>query len=156
MNSSYLSMPERRAVRDRRQQKFRALLIGSFRARRRRSRRQGCAAVAALDWHPPKWFAVALLILILSLIDSLLTLVLLDHGAVEINPLMRFFIVAGGRLFALVKLGLTAGCITLLIVTTRSRAFGRSPAGPILYLTAVLYVGLVAYELWLLDALRLV
>jgi hypothetical protein len=155
MNSTYLSAPDRRAVQDRRQQKFRALLIGSIRARRRGSRRRGSAGVTALDWHPPKWFALALLILILSLIDSLLTLVLLDHGAIEINPLMRLFIVQGGRLFALVKLGLTAGCITLLIVTTRSRAFGRFPAGPILYLTAAIYIGLVSYEIWLLDALRL-
>lgn len=154
MNASSLSA-ERRAVPDRRQQRFRALLVGSFRARRRHARRRGSTAVTALDWHPPKWFAVALLILTLSLIDSLLTLVLLDHGAIEINPLMRYFILEGGRVFALVKLGLTAGCITLLIVTTRSRAFGRSPAGPILYATVLIYASLVAYELWLLDVLRL-
>jgi hypothetical protein len=156
MNSSYMSTPERRAVQDRRQQRCRALLIGTFRVRRRHSRRSGSGGVTALDWHPPQWFALALVILILSLIDSLLTLVLLDHGAVEINPLMRLLIVEGGRLFALVKLGLTASCVTLLIVTTRSRAFGRYPAGPILYLTALIYLGLVSYELRLLDALRLV
>ena len=111
--------------------------------------------MTALDWHPPKWFAVALLILILSLVDTLLTLVLLDHGAVEVNPMMRYLILEGGRVFALIKLGMTAGCITLLILTTRSRAFGRSPAGLILYLTVLIYAGLVTYELWLLDALGL-
>lgn len=153
MNVATLSAPDRRALPDRRQQKIRALLIGSVRPRRRRIRRRGSTAITALDWHPPKWFAVALLILTLSLIDSLLTLVLLDHGAIEINPVMRYFILEGGRVFALVKLGLTAGCMTLLILTTRSRAFGRSPAGAILYLTVLIYAGLVTYELWLLDAL---
>jgi len=154
MNASTLSTLDRRGAHDRRQQKFRALLFGSVRPRRRYARRQDSTAVTALDWHPSKWFAVALLILTLSLIDSLLTLVLLDHGAIELNPVMRFFILEGGRVFALIKLGMTGGCITLLILTTRSRAFGRSPAGSILYLTALIYVGLVTYELWLLDALR--
>jgi Domain of unknown function (DUF5658) len=148
--------PRHRANSDRRQQRLRALLIGSFRPRRRRARREGSSSIAALDWHSPKWLAVALLILTLSMADSLLTLVLLDHGAIEINPLMRFFILEGGRLFALVKLGLTGGCVTLLILMTRSRAFGRAPAGPILYLTLLVYVGLVSYELWLLDAVRMV
>jgi hypothetical protein len=155
MSSSYLCTPERRAVPDRRRQKLRALLIGGFRARRRHARRQGSTAVTALDWHPPRWFAVALLILTLSLIDSLLTLVLLDHGAIEINPVMRYFIEEGGAVFALVKLGLTGSCITLLIVTTRSRAFGRTPAGSILYLTVLIYASLVGYEVCLLHALKL-
>jgi hypothetical protein len=153
--SSSLSAVDRRVTPDRRRQKFRALLFGSFRPRRRYIRRQDSTAITALDWHSSKWFAVALLILTLSLIDTLLTLVLLDQGAIEVNPVMRYFIFEGGRVFALSKLGMTAGCITLLILTTRSRAFGRSPAGPILYLTALIYAGLVTYELWLLDALRL-
>jgi hypothetical protein len=151
--TSHSRATERRATPDRRRQTVRALLIGGFRQRRRRARRDESPGISALDWHPAKWLAVALLILALSLADSLLTLVLLDKGAIEINPLMRLLILDGGRSFALVKFGLTASCTTLLILLARSRAFGRVPAGPILYAALLMYVGLVGYELWLLDAL---
>jgi hypothetical protein len=142
---------ERRADRDRRQQPLRALVVGGFRPRRRRARRQEAPRVAAVDWHPAKWFAVAFAILLLSFADSLLTLILLERGAVELNPLMRFVIQDDGRVFALVKLGLTGSSITALIVMSRSRAFGRVPAGLVLYATLAIYTCLVGYELSLLD-----
>ena len=142
---------ERRANRDRRQHSLRALVVGGFRPRRRRPRRAELPRIAAVDWHPAKWFAVALVILLLSFADSLFTLALLDRGAVELNPLMRFLIQDGGRSFALVKLGLTASSITALIVMSRSRAFGRFPAGLVLYATLAIYSCLVGYELSLLD-----
>jgi hypothetical protein len=150
-DGNFFRAVERRERIDRREQTLRALLIGGFQPRRRRARRHESPRIAALDWHPPQWLAVALLILLLSFADTLLTLVLLGHGAIEVNPLMRFLILDGGRSFALIKLGLTASCITLLIVLARSQAFGRFPAGPILYATLLIYIGLVGYELWLLD-----
>ena len=94
---------------------------------------------------------MAFVILLLSFADSLFTLMLLDRGAVELNPLMRFLIQDGGRSFALVKLGLTAFSITALIILARSRAFGRFPAGLVLYATLAIYTCLVGYELSLLD-----
>jgi hypothetical protein len=142
---------ERRARVDRRQRTLRALLVGGFRPRRRRARRDESPRICAVDWHPAKWFAVAIVILLLSFADSLLTLVLLDHGAVELNPLMRFLILDSVRSFALIKLGITAASLTVLIVMSRSRAFGRIPAGPLLYATLLIYASLVGYELWLLD-----
>ena len=146
---------DRRARHDRRQHALRALLIGSFRPRRRRVRRQEPPRISALDWHPAKWLAVAIIILLLSCADSLLTLMLLDRGAVEVNPLMRFLIQGDGRSFALIKLALTAFSLTALIVMSRSRAFGRVPAGVVLYATLLIYSGLVGYELWLLNLWKL-
>jgi len=142
---------ERRANRERRRYWLRALIVGGFRPRRRQARRAELPQIAAVDWHPARWFAVAFVILLLSFADSLLTLILLDRGAVELNPLMRLLIQDDGRSFALVKLGLTASCITALIIMSRSRAFGRVPAGLVLYATLAIYTCLVGYELSLLD-----
>ena len=151
LDENFSGTMERRGNRDRRQHLLRALIVGGFRPRRRRARRQESPRITAVDWHPPKWFAVAFVILLLSCADSLFTLVLLDQGAVELNPLMRFLIRDGGRSFALVKLGLTAFSITALIVISRSRAFGRFPAGLVLYATLAIYTCLIGYELSLLD-----
>jgi len=104
-----------------------------------------------VDWHAPQWFAAALLVLVLSLVDTFLTLVLLHHGAIEINPLMRIFVSGDGREFAFVKLALTAWGVAALVVLARVPVFRRYIAGPVLVGTAVLYIMLVSYELWLLG-----
>jgi hypothetical protein len=79
--------------------------------------------------------------------------VLVGHGAVEINPLMQPLVIGGGRSFAFMKLALTAGAVTILVVLTRVPVFGRLMAGPLLAGTALLYMVLVGYEFWLLDHL---
>ena len=144
---------ERRTGPDRRTNTFRALLIGAWQARRRGLRRAEAATLGAVDWHAPRWFAAALIVLLLSFMDTVLTLVLVGHGAVEINPLMQPLGLGGGRSFAFFKLALTAGAVTILVVLARVPVFGRLLAGPVLTGTALLYMVLVGYELWLLDGL---
>jgi len=141
---------ERRAGQERRSRPWQALLAGAWRARRRDLRRGERGSLGFVDWHAPQWFAAALLVLLLSLIDTFLTLVLLDHGAIEINPLMQVFVNDDGRQFALVKLALTAWGVAVLVVLARVPVFRRYIAGPVLVATALLYVSLVGYELWLI------
>jgi len=105
-----------------------------------------------LDWHSAKWFAVVFGILLLCLADTLFTLVLLNRGAVEVNPLMRFLIDGDGLKFALVKLGLTASSVVLLIVLPRNRRIARVTPGLVLYATLAIYLCLIGYELSLLHA----
>lgn len=83
--------------------------------------------------------------------DTFLTLVLVSHGATEVNPLMAPFVIGGGRSFAFLKLALTASSVTVLVVLTRVPTFGRLLAGPILVGSAFLYSVLIAYELQLLT-----
>jgi hypothetical protein len=85
--------------------------------------------------------------------DTLLTLVLIQHGAIEVNPLMEPFVIGNGPAFAFLKLALTASAVTILVVLTRVPTFGRLLAGPILIGAALLYSVLLSYELWLLDQL---
>ena len=132
---------------------MRALLIGSFRQRRRVPRRDEERHLAALDWHHPQWLAVALLILLLSVADAFLTITLISLGANEANPVMEPLVRDPGIDFAAWKMALTSGGVILLILLARMRAFGRIPVALILYGVLFAYVGLVGYEWWLLQHL---
>jgi len=132
---------------------LRALLHGSFRPRRREPRRADERALSAVDWHHPQWLAIAILIVVFSCSDALLTLMLLDDGAYEANPMMAPLVAGSAAAFAVVKMGLTAGGVVLLTQLARLRAFGGVPVGVLLYLVLALYGALIAYEFGLLNAL---
>jgi hypothetical protein len=142
---------DRRNGAERRSRTLRSLIAGSWQARRRNPRRSESLRLGSIDWHAPQWLAAALLVLLLSLTDTFLTLVLVQHGAVEVNPIMAPLVLGSGRSFAFLKLALTASAVTILVALTRVRAFGRLLAGPILVGTALLYAVLISYELWLVD-----
>lgn len=147
------SHAERRRRPDRRRQIVRALLMSSFMRRRRGPRRVSDVSIACTDSHQPQWVVVGFLILLLCLADALLTLTLLGHGALEVNPVMAELVSRDARVFVAIKLGLTAGGVVLLILTARVRAFGRLPVGVVLYAVLVTYTALVAYEISLLQRL---
>jgi len=69
---------------------------------------------------PDQWgssvFIVILSILILSLLDAVFTLFLLDHGAVELNPVMTYFIEKGPQVFISVKYLITSVAVLILLL----------------------------------------
>jgi hypothetical protein len=144
---------ERRLIGERRSHTMRALVTGGWHARRRNPRRAEPARIGSIDWHASRWFAAALIVLLLSMADTMLTLVLIQHGAIEVNPLMAPFVLGSGPAFAFLKLALTASAVMILVVLTRVPTFGRLLAGPILVGAALLYAVLLSYEMWLLDQL---
>ncbi len=144
--------PQERRRTDRRTHVLRALLYGSFRPRRRAPRRADESGLSAVDWHHPQWLAIAILIVVFSCTDALLTLVLLERGAYEANPMMAPLVAGSTSAFAVVKIGLTVGGVVLLTQLARLRAFGRIPVGVLLYLVLAIYGALVAYEFGLLKA----
>jgi len=107
--------------------------------------------VSAVDWHHPQWLAIGMLIVVFSSIDALLTLMLIERGAYEVNPLMAPLVGGSALAFALVKVGLTAGGVVLLTQIARVRAFGRIPVGLFLYTVLALYGALLGYEYSLLN-----
>jgi hypothetical protein len=148
------ALAERRAAgADRRRSTLLALWVGSFARRRQSARRAAEHGPASTDWHHAQWLAVAIAILLLSCADALLTLTLLHLGAEEANPFMAPLVTGSGRSFAFWKLGLTSTAVIILTVLARVRAFGRFPAGWVLYAALLLYIALVGYELWLLEHL---
>jgi Domain of unknown function (DUF5658) len=136
---------------DRRKQVLRALVYGSFRPRRRGPRRATEGGFAAVDWHHPQWLAISMLIVLLSCCDAFLTLMLMQQGAYEVNPLMRPLVGGSGLAFALVKVCVTAGGVLLLTQLARVRAFGGLPVGVLLYTLLAVYAVLIFYEFRLLH-----
>jgi hypothetical protein len=144
---------ERRNEPDRRVNVVHALLYGSMHPRRLGPRRGGEQRLGAIDWHHPWWLAVGLLIVALSCADAALTLLLIAHGAYEVNPLLAPLVRASGAAFILLKVGLTGGGIVCLTMLARLRVFGWLPVRLILYAVLLAYVVLIVYELTLLGML---
>jgi Domain of unknown function (DUF5658) len=143
--------PEERRRAERRAHVLRALMYGSLRPRRRAPRRAGERGMSAVDWHHPQWLAIGILIVMCSCADAFLTLMLIERGAYEVNPVMAPLVGGSALAFALVKVGLTALGVVLLTQLARLRAFGSVPVGLFLYAILALYVALVLYELRLLN-----
>jgi hypothetical protein len=148
------SIPERRANPERRRSVLRALWRGNFARRRLSPRRSGERHAVVTDWFHPQWLAVGIVILLLCSADALLTLTLISHGAVEINPFMEPLVRNSTHLFAFWKIGLTAAGVTFLILLARLRIWGRG-VGTVLYVVLAGYALLVGYELFLLRNIPL-
>ena len=145
---------ERRGNPERRRSFFRALWHGNF-ARRRIGPRRGAERHAVVtDWFHPQWLALGITVLLLSVMDAMLTLTLISHGAREINPVMDPLVQGSGHGFAFWKMGLTAMGVVTLILLARLRVRGQA-VGTVLYGAMVVYVVLVTYELFLLRNIPL-
>lgn len=144
---------ERRRGPDRRTRVARALVYGALKPRRLGPRRVGEQALGAIDWYHPWWLAIATVILALCASDAVLTVVLISHGAYEVNPLLAPLIGGSGALFVAVKVGLTGVGVVLLTLLSRVKAFGRLPVVLLLYAVLAGYAVLIAYELRLLAQL---
>jgi hypothetical protein len=142
---------ERRSSReDRRALTFKTLLRGGF-LPRRRSGRRATDAELPVDFHEPYLLVIAVVMLGLSVADALFTVKLMTDGAEETNPLLAFVLNEHPRLFAVVKMALTGAGVVLLVAFSRTRVFRVVRASVFLPLLALAYLGLVAYEAWLVG-----
>ena len=145
---------ERRIPTERRRAVLRALWHGNFLRRRVAPRRGSERHAVVTDWFHPQWLAIAILILLLCSADAILTLVLISHGATEINPFMDPLVRGSGQAFAGWKFGMTAMGVVLLTILARLKVFGRA-VGTVLYLVLAMYAVLVGYEIFLLRNIPL-
>lgn len=145
---------ERRSGLERRQTTVAAYWRGAWQPRRRSGRRAS-DQYAIIDWHSPRVLALALTALALCVADGVLTVVLLAHGASEINPVMALFVPHDLGMFAAVKLTLTAVGLCVLVACSRMRLFRAVPGEAFLYVVAGGYIALVIYELEMLSVLPL-
>lgn len=108
---------ERRLAQDRREKHIPFYKLIVFKGKRRTLRRaEDRKKVIILDQYRPPLFITILVILSLSLLDAALTLILLEKGAVELNPVMQFYITLGHRAFVMVKYGLTALALFIILM----------------------------------------
>lgn len=144
---------DRRKI-DRRRSVFRSLWHGNFARRRHAPRRSAERHAVVTDWFHPQWLVVAISVLLLSTADAFLTLTLISHGAIEVNPFMDLLIRGSGQGFAYWKIGLTSVSVIVLTVLARLRIWGGT-VGRILYVALAGYAILVIYELFLLRNIPL-
>lgn len=142
--------PDRRQRTERRTLNWRTFLQGSL-TPRRRGHRRGADCQSLVDWHEPHLLFLAIVILLLSVTDALLTMKLMAHGAEEANPIMDYLIGQTPRLFAVVKMGLTGAGIVVLVALARAKVFRVVRISHIIHWCMLGYVALIAYEAWLLQ-----
>ena len=143
---------ERRNRSDRRNRPWWAVLYGSLNPRRRLPpRRFDELRFHSVDWHSAHLLAVAMGILLLSVADAFLTLVLLQKGAIEVNPLMAQLLYRNVAAFAALKMAMTSAGIVCMVVLARYRFMRLVRVGWVLYTLLTVYAILIAYEVWLLK-----
>lgn len=140
---------ERRSGTERRHVTLAAFYRGALNPRRREGRRSS-DRYAIIDWHSPRVLALVLGILGFCVLDGVLTIVLLSHGAREINPLMAKFVPHNLLGFAAVKLALTGAGLCVLVACSRMRLFRRVSGEVFLYGALAAYVALISYQLHML------
>lgn len=140
---------DRRDGENRRQRGWRSFLYGNFRPRRRDSRRESDQHHFFFDWHQPRILYLALGVLLLSCVDALFTLNLINIGASEGNPLMASMLANGVDLFVASKIWLTSLSVVILVVAARRRLFGSFNVEHLLQFFCAGYAVLICYEIYL-------
>jgi hypothetical protein len=113
----YSDKYDRRSGNDRRDRKrfnIRELFIYGRRENIRRQ--EDLREIFHVDRYSTALFGAIVAILFLSVMDAFLTLFLIDHGAVEINPLMAYYLNIGPLTFIVVKYLLTSLSVFILLM----------------------------------------
>jgi hypothetical protein len=95
--------------------------------------------------------AVAISILLLSVADAFLTLLLLQGGADEVNPVMAALIYRSVAMFAALKMGMTGVGVMLMVFLARYRFMRLLRVESVLYAVLAAYATLIGYEVWMLK-----
>ncbi len=144
-------MNERRSVQDRRQGQIRFekfLLFGGSRKMVRRA--DDRKRIVLVDRYEPSLLLSVLAILCLSLVDGTLTLLLVSQGAVELNPVMRYYLTLGPKTFLLAKYGITALAVFILVVLHTITSKGHPIGNYLLPFCKLTFGSVIIWELFLL------
>ena len=142
---------EFRRGEDRRKRKIPPLKYLLFGGRRKRVRRKEDEnELIILDTHGPWVFVLAVIILVLSIADGLLTLNLIGMGASEANPIMSYLIELNPYIYFFTKCFLTAISVIILILfrNYRSKIF-RVRTSNLMPVVAVFFILVIFYQLHL-------
>lgn len=144
---------ERRSGQDRRERGipvFKRLYFKGMRSSVRRD--EDRQRVVALDHYHPSLFVGIMAVLCLSLLDALLTLILISQGARELNPVMQYYLSHGPQVFLLVKYGLTAFSVLIIVLLKESFITRyRIGTGMLLHVFTAFFGSVVIWEVYLLS-----
>jgi hypothetical protein len=123
-----------------------------FNGRRERSRRDEDSGKAFIfDRYNQKFFLAITAILILSVLDAVLTLIVIQRGAKELNPVMAFFLEHGTSTFIVAKYILTSVGVLILLIfknvfLTRLKIYTHSLFPCVIFV----FITVIAWELFLI------
>ena len=142
---------ERRDLRDRRRHSWRTLTYCGFQGRGRRRYARRNDSNYYLDWYGPGLVLTGIAVLMLSSLDALFTLTLLDRGAHEANYFMARLIEVDDDLFVAVKLAVTTVGIMVLLMHAHFFIWRMISIRRVLKTIVILYGLVIAYQLILLH-----
>lgn len=132
---------------DRRKRPTRSLHYHGVTGRRVYLRRKTDLGLMNSDrFEKPVWLA-ALSIIVLSVMDFILTLIILESGGTELNILMNHLLQQSSALFFAAKYSLTVLAVLLLVANSRFVVFRMVKVKSILYGLAFVYLSLFIYEI---------
>jgi hypothetical protein len=104
-----------------------------------------------MDRYDAKTFAAVLTIITLSILDAILTMYLISLGAIEVNPIMAYFLEYGPLKFFGVKYFLTCASIVLLLLNKNVYLFKHRIRTEIVFIgVVILFASVVLWELYLI------
>lgn len=136
---------------DRRKLTLRSIVYGAFYTRRRRIRRDEDANHTFVDHHPWHLLVVSAFVLILSVIDGVFTVHMINAGLRELNPALAPFVHGNPVTFALIKIFFTAVGVFALVVSAQARFLGGIRVSAIFYGLLIAYGCVIVYHVYLLQ-----
>ncbi len=119
--------------------------------RRMIGRRKEDRSYPLLDRFDSGMLTLAVILMLLSVMDSVFTLTLISRGGTEANPFMNALLQHSVWAFTAVKMLLTGVPAVILVAAGNLLLFKRWRARSILAAMVGMYLGLIAYELFLLS-----
>lgn len=129
---------------------FHSLIYGGNRIQIRRQ--EDRKRIFFVDQYCPKLFIAIVVVLFLCVVDALLTLLLIDHGAHETNPILAYLLEVGPYTFFIPKYVITISAILGLLIL-RNTGISRFNINShlLLIIIAGLYSIVVAWQLYLIT-----
>ena len=139
----------RRQRVERRQANLRSMFYALFMSRRKTNRRSDEAVCYYYDQYGPHIFASALLLMLMCILDSYFTLLLMQYGSQELNPILAWALSKHVLFFFLLKYTLTAMCVVIAVMHKHFRVFGLK-GYQVLLICLFAYGILIQYQLSML------
>jgi len=104
-----------------------------------------------IDRHSLDTLTAVLLLVVLSILDAMLTLFLISHGAAEVNPIMAYFLNHGPLAFFSAKYVFTCVFVFVILMHTHYYLFGTKVRVKTLFVVFAIPLALVVkWELYLM------
>ncbi|MFB3883574.1 MAG: DUF5658 family protein [Thermodesulfobacteriota bacterium] len=137
---------DRRKLTDRRKESTRAWTFYAFFGRRRWLRRKSDRESGSpLDRYSPTLFFFVVLILALNVVDSFFTMIIIDLGGRELNPVVQAIMALHGDRFWIYKFLMVSGSLLLLFLHR-----GYKLLRGIIIVMSSIYLFIVLYQIFLI------